>query len=129
MGLWVLITLALVIVMNLVLYLFIEERWGGIASLDSAYHQQYIALRQTFVVVLCVETLLFAVGIIGLAMFTAHRIAGPYIRLERVFDAVRDGNLDQKLRFRKSDHLGRLEQHFDDMMAAIRKGADRGSDT
>ena len=129
MGLWAVISVCLVVVLNLILYLLIEERWGGLHSLDNIFHQQYIAGRRAFVIAMAIETFLFIVAFVSLARFTAHRIAGPYIRLRIVFDAVRNGNLQQRLTFRDYDHLEELAQAFNDMMSAIRSGIDEDAES
>jgi len=116
MGLWIFLTAGFVIVLNLVLYLYVEERWGGMASLSRPFHQEYIAIRSTFVGSLVIEAVLFIVGIVGLAMFTAHRVAGPYIRLRSVCNSVSGGNLQQRLKFRDYDHLEEVEEAFNKMM-------------
>lgn len=120
LGLWVVLGIALVLSLNVVLYLFAEERWGALYAVDATMHEQFVAARHTIAWALGLETLLFALGIITLAKFTAHRIAGPYIRLGRAFDAVRDGELDHRLVFRRYDRLEDLERKFADMMAAVR---------
>ena len=121
MGLWILLASFFVVVLNMVLYLYVEERWGGVASLSRPFHQEYIGMRKVFVGSLCIEAVLFIVGIVGLAMFTAHRVAGPYIRLRHVFAAVTDGNFSQELKFRDYDHLEEVEDAFNKMMGKVRE--------
>ena len=61
------------------------------------------------------------VGVVALAKFTSHRIAGPFIRLRRAFNEVRDGDLDHLLKFRKYDRLTMLEDSFNGMMESLRE--------
>ena len=121
MGLWMFISACLVLALNLVLYLYAEERWGGPYSLAQSFHQEYVALRRVFLMALAVEALCFIVATTALAVLTAHRIAGPYIRLQNTFHAVRDGDLSLKLKFRDYDHLEDVERAFDEMMGALRR--------
>lgn len=68
-------------------------------------------------------TATFAVGFIATTSFIglswAHRIAGVYIRIERVFLAIAEGDHTQRLRFRASDQLEQLEQAFHAMMLSF----------
>ena len=62
---------------------------------------------------------------IGIAIFTTTRVAGPMVYLKRVFEAVKDGDMDRRLSFRRSDgHLRELEAAFNEMMVALNERAD-----
>ncbi len=62
---------------------------------------------------------------IGIAIFTTTRVAGPLVHLKRVCEAVRDGDMDRRLSFRRSDgHLRELEAAFNEMMVALNERAD-----
>ena len=68
-----------------------------------------------------------AIAAIGLAIFTTNRTAGSLILITRASDAVKEGNLDHRLRFRESDrHLKQLELAFNAMMVSICGRADFG---
>ncbi len=78
--------------------------------------------RRDLLVVLATRTPLIILTVAGLAVFTTHRLAGPFIALKRAFDDVQDGNIDRVLRFRRSDaHLRGLERAFNGMMETVRK--------
>jgi nitrogen fixation/metabolism regulation signal transduction histidine kinase len=79
-----------------------------------------MAQRQMMGMALGFEAFLFSIAMVVLAKSTAHRIAGPYIKLRQVFNSVREGNLNQELHFRKYDHLEELEEAFNAMMAEVR---------
>ncbi|NQT92734.1 MAG: methyl-accepting chemotaxis protein [Lentisphaerae bacterium] len=128
MGLWMILASFFVIVLNMVLYLYVEERWGGLSSLSQPFHQEYIGIRKVFVGSLCLEAVLFIIGIVGLGMFTAHRVAGPYIRLQHVFKAVTAGNFNQDLKFRDYDRLEEVEDGFNRMMGKVREELGRTGD-
>ena len=121
MGLWVAVTMLLVVAMNAVLYLYIEERWGAVGTLSNAYYQQYVAIRTWFVFALAIETAVFGFGIFGLAATTTHRVAGPYFRLKAVFKEVENGNYQQGLSFRKYDKLEDVAEAFNAMMETVRR--------
>ena len=120
LGLWILLTVGLVAMANVLLFLLAEEHWHDLYALDTRFQDEYMIQRQMMASALGFATLLFSAAVVALAKLTAHRIAGPYIKLQRVFESVRDGNLDQELRFRKYDHLGELETAFNEMMVAVR---------
>ncbi|MCA9796929.1 MAG: HAMP domain-containing protein [Candidatus Eremiobacteraeota bacterium] len=63
--------------------------------------------------------LMAAIGVMG--VLTAHRVAGPHIKLRNTFDAIAEGNLDQPLRFRKDDQLEEVEESFNNMMDRLRE--------
>ena len=77
--------------------------------------------RRNLIFVLVTRTPLLILTVAGLAIFTTHRLAGPFIALKRAFDDVREGNIDRVLRFRRSDaHLRGVEDSFNGMMEAMR---------
>jgi len=120
MGLWVLVSVVLIGVANVLLFLLVEEHWRALYTLDTQFQDQYMAQRQMMGMALGFEAFLFSIAMVVLAKSTAHRIAGPYIKLRQVFNAVREGNLNQELHFRKYDHLKELEEAFNGMMAEVR---------
>lgn len=120
MGLWVVITIGLVVAANLLLMLLAEEHWRSLYTLDTAFRDVYGEQRNMMIMALGMATLLFSTAIIALAKATAHRIAGPYIKLQRVFEAIQQGHFDQELRFRKYDHLEDLEKAFNEMMLVVK---------
>lgn len=67
---------------------------------------------------------LIAFAAVALAIFTTNRLAGPMICLRRAFEAVRGGNLDYRLRFRRNDkHLREIETAFNEMMEVLNERA------
>ena len=59
-------------------------------------------------------------GIVCLAKYTAHRIAGPYLRIVSVCNSIRDGDMDQVVRFRGYDRLDYVSNTMNEMIAAVR---------
>ncbi|MEI8140333.1 MAG: hypothetical protein WCI03_10755 [bacterium] len=123
LGLWILLTIGLTVVASLLLFLLAEQHWHDLYALDTRFQEEYMMQRQLMAMALGFATLLFSAAVVGLAKITAHRIAGPYIKLQRVFEAVRDGNLNQELSFRKYDHLEELAGAFNEMMMEVRARA------
>jgi len=133
LGLWVLLSVTLVIALNLVLYLLLQEHLvdtgpllygetlAGSASLLSQLQGQYLEYRDFLIVAMIGEAILISAGIVGLARVTSHRVAGPYIRLQRTFEQVRDGKKSVRLKFRSYDHLEALEESFAEMMVAVER--------
>jgi len=120
MGLWIILTLCLLVLLNVIAFLLLEERWKGMSELSGGLMQVDMSCRLPFLIAMAVETLAFAGAITFLAKVTAHRIAGPYVRLVRTFEEVKNGNFDLKLRFRGYDRQEAVEQAFNEMMAAVR---------
>ena len=77
-------------------------------------------------------TAIFTVLFIGVLSFIgiswAHRIAGVYIRIERVFRKIADGDFTQRLKFRASDQLDQLELAFHAMMVSFESPLPADSD-
>jgi nitrogen fixation/metabolism regulation signal transduction histidine kinase len=107
-GLWLVVTILAMVLFGITSYLVASPRLEGEA-------------RSHLAVVLALQTAFLIAAVIALAVFTTHRLAGPYIALQRAFQEVRDGKLDRPLRFRSTDiHLGELEASFNEMLAALR---------
>jgi methyl-accepting chemotaxis protein len=126
MGLWVVLTIGLVLLLNICFYLFIQERWDKLNVPGTPDLEQYDLMRQSLVVSLVLGTGVFSLAIIALAMFTSHRIAGPYLRLKRAFVEVREGDLEHRLVFRRYDRLEFLADSFNEMMRTIRERVAKG---
>lgn len=115
-GLWLIVTMSIVLVFSVASYLLILGR-------KDVSHEH-------LTVVLAAQTVLTLLALFGLAVFTTHRLAGPLIALRRALDEVKAGNLDKGLHFRRSDpHLHELETSFNEMLAALRErsGMDRSA--
>ena len=68
-------------------------------------------------------------AVIGLAIFTTNRVAGPLIPIRRALVAVKGGDMDYRLRFRRSDrHVKNLEEAFGEMMVALLERAESRTD-
>lgn len=107
-ALWIVVSVMAVAVFGVACYLVASDHLDGEA-------RRHVAL------VLGVQTVLLILGVVALAVFTTHRLAGPYIALRRAFDEVSQGELDRPLRLRGSDvHLRELEDGFNQMTAALR---------
>jgi nitrogen fixation/metabolism regulation signal transduction histidine kinase len=110
-GLWLVVTVAAMMVFGITSYLAASSS----PLLDDA-------ARGRVAIVLAVQTLVLILAAIGLAVFTTHRLAGPYVAMIRAFEAVKNGNLERPLRFRSSDvHLREVETSFEAMLAALRE--------
>ena len=108
-ALWLVVTLAAVVLFGITSYLVASQRLDGEAL-------QNVAL------VLTLQTVFLILAVIALAVFTTHRLAGPYIALKRALEEVKQGELDHPLRLRTSDiHLKEIEASFNEMTAALRE--------
>jgi nitrogen fixation/metabolism regulation signal transduction histidine kinase len=67
------------------------------------------------------------IAVVALAVFTTHRLAGPWIAVRRALDRVRDGDLDTPLRIRTVDpYLREVERAFNEMRESLRRPAPGG---
>ncbi len=110
-GLWLVVTIAAMVVFGITCYL--------VASASPLLDD---ASRNRLAIVLVMQTLFLIAAVVALAIFTTHRLAGPYIALRRAFEAVKNGDLERPLRFRSSDvHLREVQASFEEMLAALRQ--------
>jgi nitrogen fixation/metabolism regulation signal transduction histidine kinase len=111
-GLWLVVCILTLIVFALTSYLGLYNSLGE-------------AGRSRLLLVLTLQTLCVIVGMVALAVFTTHRLAGPFIALLRAFEEVKAGNFERPLRFRHSDsHMADLEKSFNEMAASVRRRID-----
>jgi hypothetical protein len=107
--LWLVVTVTAVLVASLTTYLLFVERVGEAGA---------AGFRQALVIL----TVLTVSAVVALAVFTTHRLAGPWIAVQRALDAVRDGDLHAQLRFRASDpRFQAVEVSFEQMLANLRE--------
>jgi nitrogen fixation/metabolism regulation signal transduction histidine kinase len=111
-GLWLLVTCIAVVLFGVACYL---------AALETGDTPLTDEVRRRLAIVLIAQSVGLVVAAVALAVFTTHRLAGPFIALKRAFEEIRDGSLDRPLRLRNTDlHLKELETSFNEMVAAIR---------
>jgi len=108
-GLWLFVCIVTLVVFALTAYL------GLVNSLGEAG-------RSRLLIVLSIQTVCVIIGMVALAIFTTHRLAGPLVGLLRAFEGVKAGDLERPLRFRQTDgHLADLETSFNEMLVVIRQ--------
>jgi len=111
-GLWLVVCVLTLLVFALTSYLGLANSLGE-------------AGRSRLLLVLTLQTVCVVLGMVALAIFTTHRLAGPLIALLRAFQDVKAGDFDRQLRFRQTDsHVADLERAFNEMMAAVRQRLD-----
>ncbi len=111
----------MLLALNGLTYLYLQERIGGADDGAGLFALEYALIRRLITGVMCIEVILISTAFIMLAKFTAHRIAGPYIRLRNTFKQVQDGDLTVRLRFRGYDRLEDTAAAFNAMMEAIER--------
>ena len=113
-GLWLLVTSASVFVASVSTYLIFVDR--GVESSGG------------FVGMLVFQTVFVILALGGLAVFTTHRLAGPWIAVQRALEDVKNGDMDRTLKIRQADdHLRRVENEFNSMMQTLRDKTQSGS--
>ena len=125
LGHWVLISFLFLTLLDIAVYLLYQQMWQGFTTpgADMALER---AFRHSQVMTTIVGTSgLFAAAILLLAVFTAHRIGGPYLAIKRVMANVRDGDVSSRLRFREYDRLDDVENAFNEMLDALQTRIER----
>lgn len=121
MGLWIGICVCMLLIIDALVFLYLREHWISLQLRAGLTVDHPPVLTLVYILAISAETAFLAAGIVFLAKSTAHRVAGPYIRLQRVFDAIREGNMEQTLKFRSYDRLEDVEKSFNSMMESIRQ--------
>ncbi len=110
-GLWLVVTTAAMVMFGITCYLVASSS----PLLDDT-------ARGRLALVLTLQTVFLIAAVVALAIFTTHRLAGPYVALIRAFEAVKRGDMERPLRFRSTDlHLREVEVSFDEMTAVLRE--------
>lgn len=115
-GLWVLLCVALILMTDVALLEFLRSQKQDEPFWTRLYPKDYILMQRAFVAALVCVSLLLSAAVTVLAVISAHRIAGPFIRLKATFDAVKAGETLVRLRFRRYDRLDSLAADFNAMM-------------
>lgn len=109
-GMWLLVTAVAVLAHGVSSYLVVADRLR-------------IPARRHLLLVLGTETVLVLLALLALAVFTTHRLAGPWIAVKRACDEIRTGDAERQLRLRRTDpYLREVEVSFNAMTQALREG-------
>lgn len=121
LHLWIAVSACLVLVLNLVLFLLLDQRWSGVRALGGGIFEQYPGAYRLLLGALALETLASVVCLFVLARVTSRRIGGAFARLGQAFRQVRDGDLNTRVTFEKHDCLEDVERSFNEMVDALRE--------
>ena len=108
-GLWLVVAIAAIVVASVSSYMVFAQR-----STEAAAGQ----LRT----VVIIQAVLSILAVIALALFTTHRLAGPWIAVRRALDRVTAGDFDSGLRLRATDpRIKEVELAFAQMLDSLRQ--------
>ena len=108
-GLWLVVTIAAIVVASMSSYMVFAQRASETAAAQ---------LRT----VVTIQAVLSILAVIALAVFTTHRLAGPWIAVRRALDRVREGDFDTGLRLRATDpRIKEVELAFAQMLDSLRQ--------
>lgn len=116
--------LTLITANAIVFYSYIKENYSLLVDLspmdDAAKNQLYTELNE-ILIKLGVVGLIFVLltAIIGLKM--SHRTAGPMYHFKRIFNEIKNGKMDARVRLRPDDDFKDVAGAFNEMMDAIQK--------
>ncbi|HZF11726.1 MAG TPA: methyl-accepting chemotaxis protein [Thermoanaerobaculia bacterium] len=116
LGLWLVVTILVVLGFSITSYLVLADRLAG-------------AELRRVAMVLLIQAVCVLLAIVALALFTTHRLAGPFIALKRACEDIQAGDLTRRLHFRRTDaHLVEVETAFNEMVESLegRVGAAAG---
>jgi nitrogen fixation/metabolism regulation signal transduction histidine kinase len=118
-GLWVLLCAGLIVLTDVALFEFIRGQRQDAEVWARLFEKDYRIIQGAFIGTMVCISVFMSAAVILLAVITAHRIAGPFIRLLTTFRAVKDGDMSQRLRFRQYDRLDGLARDFNEMMDSL----------
>ncbi|HUP57138.1 MAG TPA: methyl-accepting chemotaxis protein, partial [Bdellovibrionota bacterium] len=61
----------------------------------------------------------FLIGVAVIGMVMSHRTAGPLYHFKRIFEEIKNGKLDARIRLRPKDDFQDVGQAFNEMMDKI----------
>lgn len=119
MGLWMVVCFFLIALLDVTVFLLYEQL-TLLAHPEGVEVELGLGLGQSAsIIAILLLTSVCGFAVVALAVFTAHRIGGPYIALKRTMDAIREGDLNRRLKFRDYDKLEDLEAAFNSMMDSL----------
>ena len=119
MGLWVAVCGALLLAANVLLFMLVQIHFQELIESNPDARAHFLSLHRKANVAILAEAVVMLFVIAFMAKFTAHRIAGVFIRLQRTCDTIREGNRAQRLKFRKTDGLEHVEKSFNGMLDTL----------
>ena len=106
------------------IYFHIKENYSILVELSpmtaEAKHQLYHEL-DSLIFKLGLGSMGFLVGVIFIGLVMSHRTAGPLYHFKRVFDSIKDGAMDSRIRLRPKDDFLDVAQSFNEMMDQLAK--------
>lgn len=104
--------LAMGLLSMLILYLYTYSEIGG-----TSYYQALLTvkgLKQNIVYAMMftggIVIILASAATLTITLIGSHKIAGPIYRIERSLEAIGNGNLSQKIKFREGDAIHELAE-------------------
>ena len=122
---WVSLTGFTLIAANaLIFYTYIKENYMLLVDLspmdDAAKAQLYHELQE-ILIKLGVVSFIFLILAAILGIKLSHATAGPLYHFKRVFNEIKSGKVDARVRLRPTDDFKDVAQAFNDMMDSVQK--------
>lgn len=112
----------LVLINAATFYLYIRENYSILVDLspmtDEAKAQLYQELHE-IMIKLGVGSILFLLFVSLIGLVISHRTAGPMFHFKRVFNEIRDGKSEARLRLRPNDDFQDVATAFNQMMDQV----------
>lgn len=116
--------LILTLVNCAVFYTYMQENYSILVDLspmdDSTKAQLYSELRR-IVTLLGGFSAVFILAVAAIGMFVSHRTAGPLYHFKRVFNDIKAGKRDARIRLRPGDDFRDVADSFNQMMDSLKK--------
>lgn len=114
--------ISLVLLYSGLFYFYMKENYAILVELspmeDSAKQQLYRELNQIIMLLAGISfVFLLIVSVLGVIM--SHRTAGPLYHFKRIFNQIKDGDMNARVRLRPKDDFQDVAATFNSMVDAI----------
>ncbi len=129
LGAWMVVLTVLIVMLNVSIYINYSLMWESTPNLGAdfitrlAHHKWFAGASMLILSAILLGTMT------SLALFSGHRIGGPYIALKRTMNEIRDGNYDARLHFREYDRMDDVQDLFNQTMDVMQAEVQKAKGT
>ncbi len=107
---------------SLIFYYFIKENYMILVDMadmttearDLLYHELYV-----IILILGIFSFIFLIITTLIGVVFSHRVAGPLYKLNLVITKIKEGNLEERAKFRPNDEFIETANNFNEMLDTI----------
>ena len=123
LGLWIFVSAAHVVLADILIYLLFKEKIANMAVAEGFPGVAALVPEGLMISVLAIHAILLTLALVCLSVMTVHRVAGPYLGIIRTCNAIADGKIFERLKFRDYDGLEDVAAAFNGMTDALQRNS------